>query len=398
MSGIALISILIQFYLKAIESQTCVAVAGSTVGLYPSGIYTRSTSDSCPTTTTGCIYLYNNDYVYGYFDMVQYAGITFQFDYKITGNPYGSNDYTLVTYRCAAGTETTGYIIRTSNNNANFNTRYRKQFNLSSSCDYSTTSIYIRIHQYTYTSIRYFNIDSVCLFGSRRPTPIPTAEPTAEPTKAPTYPSKAPTMYIAMQYINNVGCKDLGLSYNVIYNGNYKDCVDECKIDSECIITNYLRYVKTQNDSRCYMYKEICEMKKYNNNQSIISYITNDFNCESYPINWQDTIGDTCTRYNEYNWCINGKPNVNHINNIYTFEDKNGLNGIDVCCNCGGGVYNYNNIKLVYFNEDNYKRFDNNNVNQNTLALDTQIKSWNNLMLYDIMNNININESSNFDD
>ena len=376
--------ILVILFLETINGNACFGVDGALDGLYSNDIRFRNSMSHCP--YTKCVYLYGSQEVYMNYDMSERTDISFKFDYKITQNIYRDNDWTTVYFQCDNNPKTIGYTVQNRYNNAVFQSPfYNRGFNLPSYCD-GSSNVRITIQQFRNNNFGSINMENMCLGGY------------TEPTTAPTMVTLSPTPNIPIQNVNDVTCKDLGLSYNIIYDDNYDECVYQCKIDSKCIMINYLKYFKTLDDSRCYMYDDICQMKpSININQSIIGYDSNYFSCTSYPINWRDTVGDSCSQYNEYNWCLNGKPNMNYLNNIYAFE-KNGLDGIDVCCNCGGGVYNYDDITLFYFNDNNIKRFDNNDLNTYGLNMELQIKSWNNLMLYDIMNNNNIDQSSNFDD
>eukprot|EP01083_Nonionella_stella_P213367 769642_1 len=64
----------------------------------------------------------------------------------------------------------------------------------------------------------------------------------------------------------------------------------------------------------------------------------------NFPIDWVDDIGDNCDAYLKYDWCNNGAV----MRNENDFEElmNHGLDAIDTCCKCGGGVRIVDNIAV----------------------------------------------------
>ena len=229
---------------------------------------------------------------------------------------------------------------------------------------------------------------------TNRPT-TPTLYPTDNPTNPPTM---SPTLYfVPMKNLYDIECNDLQDSYDVIYDISVDDCNYMCSRDRNCVMINYLHYLKSNNDNRCYLYDKVCDIEyTFNAQQSIVGYKTEEATCQNYPYYWRDKSNNQCYYYTSYELCNNGSvTNENYTSIILNAKNVNGISAIDACCQCGGGVYNYDSIQLFHFNKNNYDRFNDEVIRE--LYLDKQIKEWNNLMLYYVSTKNNVKNSETFD-
>ena len=229
---------------------------------------------------------------------------------------------------------------------------------------------------------KYYTCSNPC---PRETTQQPSMQPTMNPTK---------TLKPLIRELD-IECTDLTSAYELLINIDYDGCQYECFNDDNCKMVNYFKYLKYNDDTRCYLYNNICNIKNsVNINQTILGYKSYDFNCQSHPNNWYDSVFDDCQFYSDHHWCNNSQPSINYMDTILSYKDDNDLTAIDVCCTCGGGSYYYNNIQLMYFDKNIFNRY--NNIPINYGNSNKQIKSWNNLMLYDVLNHNNIGIFSNF--
>eukprot|EP01084_Bolivina_argentea_P121768 215806_1 len=233
-----------------------------------------------------------------------------------------------------------------------------------------------------------------------QPTAIPTAYPTTEPTKEPTHhPTTSPTMepvHMVNFFMDGKLCDNLHENTKILYEVTLNKCIDYCdEIDDECRMINYFHYFKSNNDSRCYIFSELCDIKddiRYNN-KSIIGYQSYIKECINYPYDWTDKIGDSCFYYETYNWCNNGNilKDENEYNNL--IDLKYDLSAIESCCECGGGVFIVDNVQLSY---DSSWIDEKNDILCNWIESDftlqmnsqTTLRNWDNLILYDLCSNL----------
>eukprot|EP01083_Nonionella_stella_P280082 952613_1 len=229
------------------------------------------------------------------------------------------------------------------------------------------------------------------------PTSAPSANPTEGPTQDPTsIPSANPTYAMFdIKYQNQMRCDDLANNIDIQYGINKQDCVGTCQqMGMSCRMINYFTFFKTTNDSRCYMFDDVCDIKvvSNDNNQSSIAYTVLDSECDNYPSDWTDYAGDSCPYYESFNWCDKGnllRPEDDYYNLIST---KYRLSAIESCCECGGGVNTVDNVVLSYD-----KNWDNSDdvlcswvENPFTRSLETNqtLRKWDNLVLYQFCDNL----------
>eukprot|EP01084_Bolivina_argentea_P175211 303463_1 len=131
------------------------------------------------------------------------------------------------------------------------------------------------------------------------PTTMPTTEPTTEPTTDPTHqPTSSPTLNKVDYFLDGKFCDNLNENTEIHYGGSLGECIDYCDaIGDECRMMNYFYYFKTNNDSRCYIFNDLCDIKDDTmyNNKSIIGYQTYNTECINYPYDWIDSVGDYCS-------------------------------------------------------------------------------------------------------
>eukprot|EP01084_Bolivina_argentea_P041154 75944_1 len=142
------------------------------------------------------------------------------------------------------------------------------------------------------------------------PTIYPTFDPEIDPTMAPsaapsnipintttelssTSPTFNPTYIKGFEY---GVCLNLQHHIKVLYHISQFECINICKSMSICRMVNYYKYLKTFNDSRCYIFEDICKLSynKFNNPSSTLWFkgILNKENdkCNDYPLYWKDIV------------------------------------------------------------------------------------------------------------
>eukprot|EP01083_Nonionella_stella_P109711 320193_1 len=97
-----------------------------------------------------------------------------------------------------------------------------------------------------------------------------------------------------------------------------------------CRMMDFYYYYKSQHDSRCYIFDDICYVisnknSNYKINQSVIYYKSFDPSRSNYPYDWKDNIGDNCDAYTEYNWCDNSTLFRNRNDFEQLVDNKYGL-------------------------------------------------------------------------
>eukprot|EP01083_Nonionella_stella_P086076 238891_1 len=156
-----------------------------------------------------------------------------------------------------------------------------------------------------------------------------------------------------------------------------------CGNRKDCAIFNYFEDFKQINDSRCYIFDELCDIRIDNDRKSVIGYFGFDVECINYPSNWRDNTGDNCNYYQTYNWCQNQTISRNE-NDFYDLIDyKYELTAIDSCCECNGGIHIMDNVA---FSIDNWFDFEDILCTWEHSALTPQssFRNWNSLILYDL--------------
>ena len=213
-----------------------------------------------------------------------------------------------------------------------------------------------------------------------------------------------PVIYGDTQMIEINGpyiCNDLWDNYDIIYNINYTDCVhQQCINNDQCKMINYISNDKTSTDSRCYIFDKQCNIFKDNpESDNFIAIRGAQASCDNFPNDWKDRVGDSCEKYTEYEYCVNGKINTSVDNIISNTDFIYNLNANEVCCDCGGGVNIIDDITLFYgyairiYNESQTTNSFVNNDNMacgdiSILHNTQQIRQWNNLNLFDLCNKL----------
>eukprot|EP01083_Nonionella_stella_P281710 958677_1 len=192
-----------------------------------------------------------------------------------------------------------------------------------------------------------------------------TFDPTNNPSHVSEHPSQHPTllptsksMFNTMKSMRNLStCSNLADHYTLMYEIRLKECVELClTMGDSCRMMDFYYYYKSQHDSRCYIFDDICYVisnknSNYKMNQSVIYYKSFDPSCSNYPYDWKDNIGDNCDAYTEYNWCDNSTLFRNRNDFEQLVDNKYGLTATDTCCDCGGGTYLIDNVA---FSVDEY--------------------------------------------
>eukprot|EP01084_Bolivina_argentea_P014074 26316_1 len=236
------------------------------------------------------------------------------------------------------------------------------------------------------------------------PSNMPSLSPTTtDPTIAPSnMPSLSPTTTEAqseLYYIHGKLCNNLDQHLELIYDVTLVECVKRCKyaVGDNCLLINYFNYFKNNNDSRCYVFAKLCDIKvdSNNNNRSIIVYKTYNEKCIDYPSNWKDNIGDSCTYYLSSNWCNNETILQNQNEFILLSDYTYGLSAISTCCECGGGIYEMDDVGFSIdnnwtYHEDILCKWNNSALTSHLFSNNnnTTLRSWDNIILYNLCSNL----------
>eukprot|EP01083_Nonionella_stella_P081663 225080_1 len=230
------------------------------------------------------------------------------------------------------------------------------------------------------------------LSTTKSPTMNPTTNPTANPTKMPTR-SSSPNEMQSIGYGSY--CDNLADSSDLIYEINLDECIDLCQHMTEsCRMINFYYYFKSKNDSRCYVFDDICEVVSNHNNgvnQTAMYYKTHHESCTDYPHDWVDDIGDNCDAYSTYHWCQNGVIVTNENDFDALTDERYNLTAMDACCDCGGGIRIKNDVA---FSVDQYWDHPTNDIlcsftPQPFGETTTSVRQWDNLVLYEFCGYLN---------
>ena len=211
-------------------------------------------------------------------------------------------------------------------------------------------------------------------------------------------PSLSPTITTHFNYAYNVKCNSIG--YSTSYNISLYECVYQCNFENNCKLVNHYDYFDGNSDSRCILYNTyMCDMSNETvTSKSVIAYKQpNNILCESYPLTWVDNTQDSCnsTYYTDLNTCDNGRPNIGKRSDILLYG-KNSISAMDVCCQCGGGSYYFEDIQLKFFNQYSFNRY--NSFPLNVPNIDKQLKYWDNFILFDITTYNNVDKTQHFNE
>eukprot|EP01084_Bolivina_argentea_P207525 354058_1 len=206
----------------------------------------------------------------------------------------------------------------------------------------------------------------------------------------------APLLYLE-EFPKKAICNNLLSASKRINDISLTKCIEYCENLSleECKMINYFNFWKTDVDSRCYIFNELCSMSKNLENSINSSQIwyKNQFTqeyCVDYR-NYLDNVGDSCNHYTDYQWCNNNQ--IIDSKNIEEFEQlKSEFSAIDACCDCGGGKLAVDSISISYINDINNNllecSFKEEQHNLAAFGL-TNIRKWNNFAAFDLSQYIN---------
>eukprot|EP01083_Nonionella_stella_P187772 690753_1 len=254
---------------------------------------------------------------------------------------------------------------------------YYRTINPSFSCTTSSTST----TEYWIGSILNFDL------STDEPTMDPTTDPSSHPTQTPTHhiPSN-------VKSINESACRNLATNTGLIYGSDLDECIDICgNMGDLCRMINYYYYFKSTNDSRCYIFDDICDVisnDDHTTEQSIIYYKTQGDSCAMYPYDWVDSIGDNCNIYKAYNWCTDGHALRNEDEFTNLMDTTYGESAIDACCQCGGGAVIMDNVPFSV--DQNWTNHHDdilcNDYPSDIFQLEQteQLRQWDNLLLYEL--------------
>eukprot|EP01083_Nonionella_stella_P305923 1069164_1 len=147
---------------------------------------------------------------------------------------------------------------------------------------------------------------------------------------------------------------DLSYAYEIQYELSLSQCLDSCSnTSSNCFgISWYPTFKNIANDpSRCYLLTTIYNLEE--SFTSSLSPITSFWytnitqeTCIDYPPSWNDKWGDNCDQYGSLNLCDNAFNNSAKAYILSDTDTQYGYNAFQVCCDCEGSLYNYNNLYL----------------------------------------------------
>ena len=205
-----------------------------------------------------------------------------------------------------------------------------------------------------YQKIIYYKYCPETTNPSPNPTNTPSRSPTNVPTKSPSLsPSRSPTISIDYEMVKLNGsfiCADVTANIAQVYGISYEDCVYGClHTYPECRMINY---IYSSNPRRCYIFDHQCSVyEDIESDNNVVAIKGDESVCIDYPSNWFDKLGDTCSQYSGLlNYCQNGSiPNNVTMSDIESNANVvPSLDGMDTCCQCGGGVDIIDNIEITY--------------------------------------------------
>eukprot|EP01083_Nonionella_stella_P011861 33644_1 len=217
------------------------------------------------------------------------------------------------------------------------------------------------------------------------PTIIPTSMPSILPTNNPTENAVEPK-YLTQMYCDNLAANDR-LEYDI----SLDECIGLCE---DCKLINYFYFWKTMSDSRCYLFDELCNVKKdeTNNNKSVIIYKALGVECNDYPVGWTDSIGDACAYYNRSGWCVNGELMRDELEFIGLMN--HGWTAMETCCQCGGGIMLVDDVVLsndieLITESDILCTWTHEEQSENMYS-NTTLREWDNLILHQLCVELNV--------
>eukprot|EP01083_Nonionella_stella_P223940 797555_1 len=142
------------------------------------------------------------------------------------------------------------------------------------------------------------------------PTINPSSAPTSLPSKQPTInPSSSPTQNLYdIRYKNGMHCHDLSNRIALEYAISHEQCIHNCQQrGTECRMINYFDFFKTRNDSRCYLFNDVCMIKvdETKRNQSVVAYKTHSV--------------DITIKHAQYSQCIQQITTAETTNQTYRY-------------------------------------------------------------------------------
>eukprot|EP01083_Nonionella_stella_P069708 186026_1 len=208
---------------------------------------------------------------------------------------------------------------------------------------------------------------------------------TPQPTTS--IPSEYEGQYV---YLYDALCDNLDAKFEIMYDvTSVSECVEYCHENADsCTMINYFNYFKGDDDARCYLFRAICDIKMDNNaNRSVIGYRVFDSECLDYPVDWSDSVGDSCTYYKTSNWC--DTRSLSHDENAFysLIDSKYGLSAIESCCECDGGI---NIVDNVAFSHDYIWTTSEDYICDFTARdmVQSVYRTWDNLVLYHVCTNL----------
>eukprot|EP01083_Nonionella_stella_P313608 1126540_1 len=220
-----------------------------------------------------------------------------------------------------------------------------------------------------------------------RSTSLPSTQPTQQPTNHPTtLPTHSPTTRsYSIQHIDgNVSCSNLHENVGIQYDKEKTECLDWCSDRDDCEMFNYFEDFKQINDSRCYIFDTLCDVRVDNDRKSMIGYFEIDKECVNYPLDWTDNTGDDCDYYQSYNWCQNETLLRNENDFVDLIDYKYQLTALDSCCECGGGIHVMDGVA---FSTDDWIDFEHDILctwQHSAFTPQSSLRNWNNIILYDL--------------
>eukprot|EP01083_Nonionella_stella_P215374 775204_1 len=210
------------------------------------------------------------------------------------------------------------------------------------------------------------------------PTPLPTFEPSTFPTIHPTTtspttvsptqptldPTNNPTFYPSNIYwsvLVGISCLNLNNNIEFIDDVSLNECKYQCVHKYLlCDSITYFYVLDKTGKPRCYLFSDKCDRHSFTDNlpsRNASTYIALNVNtvnnendalsdCINYPRNWTDVLSELCTSYDNV-YCLDNRIIPEKLNNIALHKDtQHGYSANDVCCICGGGIYEFDQISL----------------------------------------------------
>eukprot|EP01083_Nonionella_stella_P082591 227971_1 len=208
-------------------------------------------------------------------------------------------------------------------------------------------------------------------------------------------------------------CENLFESIKIIYYESLQHCSSYCGEQdwSECRVTNYISSVKSNSDSRCYIFSKPCTLYSLQNdaylntNQSTVylQSIHQNIPRTDYPTDWRDNNAQTCTSYVSFDACstetLNASFDVFSKQHFIDYRDTNAYNlsALDVCYHCGGGIMEFDGVQFYNTLNLNHDRCTIHAAylsdvytyrHPDTLVFDIQFREWDSIILYQLCNHL----------